>query len=474
MKKRTVKILKWIGIVAIAMAVLYAVLLGLGHRSLSRAYAALEADGRPMKLEQVTPAEIPDPDNAAPIYQAVALLLKAEAATEQDSSAEYDNLLDELNDLASRILEGKPDAKAEEWFIAICQRQVVQEAMTLHRRGAGRKGCWHDLDWSKGPDLQLPHLGDYMRLSRILCTRARVRAANGNVQEAWDDVVTSLRFANALRREPILVNQLVRAAQFNYSVNVTRFVAEIGPPDDHHYKEIAELLTNFEDTAPFVLAIDGERLVLGEWAFNLPPADLLVALEEEGPNNVAVRIVFRVFHPLIRLYNHAAHLTVMHAFAKNAAAPYSPSDAKPGGQLLNDVPPYCILTRTIAPDLSNMKRKYLSMIAQARVTRAGLALLKHARNGNAYPEDLAALRADNLVDPFGGKILRYRTTGSGFVTYSVGENLTDDGGTPPKEKRVVGSVLSGDIAWEYRGEEKTEPSSKADGEQPPLTVSFTY
>lgn len=452
MKKRTVKTLKWIGIIAIAVAVLYAVLLGLAHRSLNRAYAALEADGRPMKLAQVTPAEIPDPDNGAPIYQAVALLLKAEAATEQDSSVEYDNLLDELNDLASRILEDKPDTEAEERFSTICRRRVVQEAMALLRRGASRKGCWHDLDWSKGPDVQLPHLGDYMGLSRILCTRARVRAANEEVYEAWEDVMTSLRFANALRGEPILLSQLARAAQFNYAAHVTHFVAEIGLPDDHQYKEINELLTDFEDIAPFVLAIEGERLVFGEWAFNLPPADLLLALEEAGTNNVAVRIAFRVFHPLILPRNHAAHLTVMHAWAKNAAAPYASSDARLGAQLLNDVPAHCILARVIAPNLSNIKRRYLSMIAQARVTRAGLALLKHARNENAYPEDLAALRVDNLIDPFGGKTLRYRTTGSGFVTYSMGENLTDDDGMTPKEKRVAGSELSGDIVWEYRGE----------------------
>jgi hypothetical protein len=33
------------------------------------------------------------------------------------------------------------------------------------------------------------------------------------------------------------------------------------------------------------------------------------------------------------------------------------------------------------------------------------------------------------IDPFDGKELRYKKLESGYVVYSIGENLSDDGGT---------------------------------------------
>ena len=63
MNTRTITLLKWIGIASVAIAILYAVLLILANRSLAKAYAALEADGRPMNAAQVIPIEIPDSDN---------------------------------------------------------------------------------------------------------------------------------------------------------------------------------------------------------------------------------------------------------------------------------------------------------------------------------------------------------------------------------------------------------------------------
>ena len=68
-KERMAKALKWAAIVFIALVALYLILLFAANRSLRHAYAALEADGRPMKKEQVIPEKIPDWDNAALVYR---------------------------------------------------------------------------------------------------------------------------------------------------------------------------------------------------------------------------------------------------------------------------------------------------------------------------------------------------------------------------------------------------------------------
>ena len=65
------------GVVA-AIALAFVGLSIYANRALHDAYAALEADGRPMKPEQIIPSKISDADNAALVYEAVILKLKAE------------------------------------------------------------------------------------------------------------------------------------------------------------------------------------------------------------------------------------------------------------------------------------------------------------------------------------------------------------------------------------------------------------
>jgi hypothetical protein len=70
--------------------------------------------------------------------------------------------------------------------------------------------------------------------------------------------------------------------------------------------------------------------------------------------------------------------------------------------------------------------------ARERLLLAGFALAAYQRTGGEYPESLAALVPDVLsdvpVDPWSGRELVYRRTEDGYVVYSVGDNLSDDGG----------------------------------------------
>lgn len=442
MKKRTATVLKWIGIAIIAVCFIYAVLLGLANRSLRRAYVALESDGRPMKAEQIIPPKIPDTDNAALVYKAVVLQLKSERAGEAD-------LFAELSSLAVRILADEPDAVATKQFIEFTERPVVQNAMTLLRSSSDKKGCRYDIDYTKGAGMLLPHLTELLSLSRILSVRARVEAEAGNASEAWEHVITSLQLASALHDEPMLMSQLIRIAQFKLACEALRVVATRYPPDQLQNDKTMSLLEAFEDMKPLVTSMDAERLLLGEWAFNLPKIGLrkVVALEDSNarhPFGLAT-----ILSPLA--LDHAAYLTLLHAYAKNASEPYSKHDATFCEKLLNGVPRYCILTRMLAPALSATKGRYISMVAQARVARAGLAVLQGAQNENRYPKDLDALQMDNLVDPFTGTSLTYRFSTTNFVVYSVGENLTDDGGITSQSKHA------GDIVWRYSSAEVGKP-----------------
>ena len=65
------------------------------------------------------------------------------------------------------------------------------------------------------------------------------------------------------------------------------------------------------------------------------------------------------------------------------------------------------------------------------VARLGIELICHYQNRGALPESLGGLSSDGLTldDFYSGKPLVYRPDGSGFTLYSVGRDLTDEGGS---------------------------------------------
>jgi hypothetical protein len=435
MNRTAAAILTALGIVILALAVSYAVLLAWSGRSLARAYAALEKDGRPMTAEDLVPPEIPDTENAALVYESVVLQLKAQKADQGD-------LFSRLSTLAGDMLDDSWTSNNVRTFRLLMQSPEAARALHAIQEGASKPGCRYNLDYSQGAGILLPHLNDLRHLSRILCVSARLQAEGGDGPAAWRTTLTALRFANALQAEPLLISQLVRIAQFSLADDAVHAVCRTAVPTPEVSGQLGVLLRAFDDMAPFVASMDGERLLLGEWAFNLPRSQL----RQSGlPGRGSLGITLLAFSPLLKR-DHAAYLEIMHEYARMARRPHSPKDAGRGAQMLLQVPKYCIFTRLLAPALSKAKARYIEMTAKARTTQAGLAVLTYARNRGAYPESLAACGAQALTDPFTGKALLYRAFDDGFLVYSAGRNQKDDGGTGERTR----DVTRDDVGWRHR------------------------
>ncbi len=95
--------------------------------------------------------------------------------------------------------------------------------------------------------------------------------------------------------------------------------------------------------------------------------------------------------------------------------------------------------------------KEIDRQARARVTRAGLAVERYRLAEGHLPKSL-----DDLVpvytkiipeDPFNGENLRYRRLKTGFIVYSVNEDLSDNGGAEinTKKRDPSGSKL---LPWD--------------------------
>jgi len=100
-----------------------------------------------------------------------------------------------------------------------------------------------------------------------------------------------------------------------------------------------------------------------------------------------------------------------------------------------------VLSGILLPALSKAMERSVTAMAELRAAQAGLAVERYRlANGNRLPDSLSQLVPQYLasvpVDPFDGEPLRYKKSSpKGFVTYSIGPNRQDDGGTPDYPSR---------------------------------------
>jgi hypothetical protein len=443
MKKRTVKILKIIAVILVVLSLIYAIAVGVSAAKLNRVYADLRKDGRPMRQADVIPLIVPDEENAALLYESAALLLKAQPAPEG-------NLLEYLGGLSGEFIKDTldPDKLAE--LQQLIEQDVVTQALSIVEQGTQRPSCWFDRDYKDGIYTLLPNLPNIRDLSRILSAKARLEARAGNLDNAWKMVHTQLKLADAMQNEPIIVFQLVRIAIIRMACRTIQELCAIAPPNDQLHRSTQELLADFDDIAPMVRAIDGERLILGEWAFNLPKNELYkVSSENEPPEGIS-SIIYRLlvlrttFKPLF-LADRAAYMRLMHKSVELMVDPYSRENAN---IIENEVQKHHhMLTSMLIPAIFRIKEIHCEMTAELRIAQAGLTLLQHKQSRGGFPETLEAFKLQNINDPFSEQPLHYKPQGQGFILYSIGPDQKDNGGSPRQKKQKD----DWDIVWSYTG-----------------------
>jgi len=461
-----VRILTGVAVIVVALGLSYAIAVAVGAAKLRRAYAALEKDGRPMRVADILPPEVPDTENGALLYESAALLLKAEPARQSldnppgesvkeaiDQERNKD-LLGRLASLSAELAEGKITPQKRQELEQLMGRRAVDYALFSIETGAQRPACRQHRDYDAGINLLLPGLSDVRSLARIVGAKARLEAEAGAMDRAWDLAVTQAKLADAYRSEPILISQLVRIAIINLSCGTVQRLCEIAPPGPQQRERIETILRTDDDVTPLIRAVDGERMIFGEWLFTKPKQDLYRALRDlsiqDGHMGKFVAWLvprWLAFKPLF-LADHANYIQIMHANAQNLEGPYSPG--------IPERYERSRLTGMLVPALGRIRTLHCQMVAQTRMTRAGLALLQYRATHGALPATLDALNLDGLSDPFVQGPLHYRVDGEGFILYSVGEDQTDDGGMPkperrdsdPRKQRDKGS----DILWRFPGQ----------------------
>jgi hypothetical protein len=445
MQKKTVKRLTRLAVIIVVLGLIYVIAVAVSSAKLRRAYAAIERAGRPMDRGDVIPSNIPYTENAAPLYESAILLLKAQPTTKerwQKRGLPKENLLEYLGDLSEKFMKGDLDSNENDELQQLIGRDSVALALSIVEQGAQRRSCRFDHDYNAGICLHLTHLSQMRQLARILATTICLEARDGSLESAWNRIPTQLKLADGLLNEPIIISQLVRIRMIERACRTIRKLCEIAPPTEQQSRDITSLLKDFDDIRPLVRAIDGERLLLGEWVYNLPKRRLLKEQDIVGSSFGFIKIVKIYFKPTF-LADRATYLRIMLDFAQRFERPHSNEEIQALDKLAETESERYPLTSVLTPAMDRVKVIYNEMLAELRIVQTGLALLQYKQSEGAFPDTLETLKLSNVNDPFSNEPLRYKPQAEGFILYSVGSDLEDNDGSPKQEDQKD----DWDIVW---------------------------
>ncbi len=305
----------------------------------------------------------------------------------------------------------------------------------------------------------IPALLGLRARARMLTLRALIALQEKRTDAALADVLTCLRVAAHLQKEPHLISQLLRTAYVNIAMQPIWEGIQAHRWSGTHLEKLQEALTSIDLVDSFSRAWRAERIYGAkslERAANTSiwsRPQVLGYIGDHEPNRLqalAWTLIFPkgwVYQNLLRIDQH--YTTQFFDVFDPANHRILASASRKATQAVQQTRrgPYTMLAMVSTPTLLDQNIRVARAQSGLDLAIIACALERHRLEKGRYPETLAALVPAYLpkapVDVVEGQGLRYNPGHKGFTLYSLGWNLTDeDGQTDPK-----GSSDQGDWVW---------------------------
>ena len=327
-------------------------------------------------------------------------------------------------------LPARTEPLAEEMKTLITQYIADNnEALELLHAGAVIEHSRYPIDLSASFETKVPNLGEIRTAAFLLKLEAILHAENGNGKSAIRSAKSCFGIARSLAKEPMIISQLVRAACQNLAATTIEYCINRVKLTDEQLVELIESVQNAERISDMSCAFVGERC-MGLSFF-------------KSPGSVNPDFVDSIpFQPVLALYGALGltdadtiiFLDLMDGYIKSAQLPLHKRlevvtvvDAK-----LQSTSQVHLLLHIMMPALLRITNIDIRNIAQLQTARVGLVIERYRLSTGRLPGNLTELVPVYLEsvpkDPFDGNELRYKKLETGFVVYSIGDDLSDDGG----------------------------------------------
>jgi hypothetical protein len=403
----------------------------------------LKAEGKPVIVDEIIPASVPDSKNAALIYSKIFMVMTAGEGGKPYVSNKSDVY---FNKSFASIFEdykfdpydiNKWTKKQRKAVLDLFKSRDMQYISGLIEELARKPECNFNIDYKKELllFLPLPHLNMMMRLEKLISIKFLLEVEAGNMDKAFELFNIWLKMGSHLKDGPGMVGELIRI---------------------NHYKRIIDLLNTMLDKdnisvgkAKFILKelisykifsssyIDSER-VMGIQAFEavkrkyIKSGNVTIYMADEFLGRYDLLALLYLFYfsdnAMIKKDSivYLDYLSKVEQYYKKPYYEVEKFDFK------KEIPRHAVLTNLLAPALMKLVERSAEHRSRIEIVRVGLALKIYKSENGVYPENLDKLTPGILkeipVDPCSGKSLVYRKSKDGFILYSVGTNLKDDNG----------------------------------------------
>jgi hypothetical protein len=319
--------------------------------------------------------------------------------------------------------------------------QRNRAAQQFFTQGAQYEQSRYPIDLTQGYDTRLPHLQGIKHGMQMAEMAAILDAENNDEKQAAADVLLTLALARSLKAEPPLISQLVRAAGVSLAVDGLNQVMNRTTLSPESLSGLSKALQNMEDydargegfnraiacerAAHLDLLENPDKLVKFLREMNVVRGDeqihqMVEQLKQSGGLKKEQDYFETTFQELLSARKEAFPERLKTAVLIRRRA------TEATGQGLR-------LCGWFLDGLGQPVSREASCLANLRLALTAVALEQfRTAHDNRYPATLSELTPNyldaTLMDPFDGQTLRYRKQGAGYVLYSVGPDLKDDGG----------------------------------------------
>ena len=335
-------------------------------------------------------------------------------------------------------LPARTEPMAEETKALITQYVVDNnEAIELLHAGAAIENCRYPIDLTAGFETKLPPLYEIRTAVKLLKLETILHIENGDGKSAIRSTISSFGIARSLAKESMIISQLVRVACQNLAATTIEYCINRVELTDEQLAELIEYIHNTERNSDMTCAFIGERCM--GLSFLKSPG----SVNPDSIEGIPLQPILELYKALgLADADAIIYLDLMGEYIKSAQLPLHKRQeaVKAIDARLQSTSQIHILLHAIMPALSRITTIELRTIAQLRTARVALAIERYRLAAGKLPDaltDLVPAYLDTVpTDPFDGKELRYEKLGVGFVVYSVGEDLRDDGGTEEPSRKT--------------------------------------
>lgn len=413
-------------------------------RKLNDAKARFASAGLPMRIMDIAPPAVPEPENAAPLIKKITEI----TARVDDNGSSFADIVEKLKRfIHQRAASAESNAITPQEARELLDRAPAKEILALAREAADRPGFDMKLDYSLGAKLTLPHVGPLRTAADALRVQIRLSIGNRANDEAARDIWRLLNLADFLTREPTLISQLVRIVLINGAIEELGHAVAANTLSEAWVLRFLDRLAKIDLKVEALLALDGERLAFGDAIFaemisgKMGPSGELIDPEGAGKKSVWSYIPSAWWR-----LEHASYLTYFHKYRSLVLYNWSQplEQSRQVEALFTSIPYYRTLVRMALPSIASVASKMGDSQIRIDAAKTGLAAYRYQLHHGRLPASLAELVPEFLpavpTDNYSQTPMIYRKEHTSFLVYSVGRNGRDDGGqaTAPDNEGETG------------------------------------